>query len=131
MKPLSLSPSYFSFSSQLMVPPQFSITPIPLVLCQFFITRNHDNKYKTQKKNFFTVSLHRSVKCQGHVMLRSVEDNTSGQLYKTKNQRKNWENFEKNVKFSSSFRKCKFKKMKNKLKIKVKFLYNNFYAKRF
>ena len=43
---------------------------------------------------------------------RTVEDGTSGQLDKNKNQRKNQKNFEINVKFSLNFRKCKFKKIK-------------------
>ena len=45
-------------------------------------------------------------------MPRTAEDKTFGQLLKKKNQRKNLGNFEKNVKFLSNFRKCKFKEKK-------------------
>ena len=73
---------------------------------------------RLSKKGFFPVSLYRAGKGEGswaehfNVMPRTVKDGTSGQLHKKKNKRKNWGNFEKNVKLSSNFRKCKFKEIK-------------------
>ena len=68
-----------------MVPPKFFMTTTPLVFGQFFISSNHDEKKRLLLKGFLPVSLHRAVKCQGHVMPKTVEDDTSGQLYKKLN----------------------------------------------
>ena len=45
-------------------------------------------------------------------MSGTVEENSSGQLHKKKNQGKNQGNFEKNINFLLNFRKCKLKEIK-------------------
>ena len=66
-----------------MVPPQFFLTPIPLVLGQFFISRNHDKKIRLSKKAF---SLSAFIDpSSARVMSGTVEDDISGQLHKKLN----------------------------------------------
>ena len=103
-----------------MVPSQLYFDPNTPVLGQFFICRNHDKKCKAQSKRLSPCKPSQSHQGPGSwigplnvVMPSTVKDDTSGQLHKKKHQKKNQGNFEKNKKFLSSFRKCKFKEIKN------------------